>query len=198
MMQISISVEPYLGLDISLLTQYIEKILEVKQSIPDLSIHFDYFKTNEPALKLLKSYSDKIPIYTHLMNQELNDDCFRVISRDVTQVSDITDDRQGLVFDLGCAVTGYEDLIRKCRHIIIMSVKCGQSGQTFNPEALTLVPQIRALNPQAVITIDGGVNETNIKLVKNAGVDIAVVGNYAKKCYENGSLLAGINRLLRD
>lgn len=197
-MQISISVEPYLGLDISLLTQYIEKIWQVKQSIPDLSIHFDYFKTNKQALNLLKSYANKITIYTHLMNQELDDDCFRVISRDVTQVSDITNDRQGLVFDLGCPVTGYEELIKKSHFITVMSVKCGQSGQTFNPEALALVKQIRALNPQAVITIDGGVNDLNIKLVKDAGVDIAVVGNYAKKCYENGSLLAGINRLLRD
>ena len=38
--------------------------------------------------------------------------------------------------------------------------------------------------------------ESNIPMLKNAGVDVAVVGNYAKKCYEHGNLAMGINRLL--
>lgn len=196
-MEISISIEPYLGDDISLLPQYLEKIVEIKQSIPGLSVHFDYFKANQAAVDLVKKYAKKIDVYVHLMHQELTGDEFKAISRDVSEFVN-AGPQQGLVFDLGCELTGYEELVKKCRYITVMSVKCGKSGQTFNSTALALVKQIRALNPQAVITIDGGINNTNIKMVKNAGVDIAVVGNYAKKCYENGELLAGINRLLHD
>ena len=197
-MDISISIEPYLGDNISLLPQYLEKIIEIKQSIPGLSLHFDYFQLNPTAVTLVKKYAKQLAVYVHLMHQELAGNDFKVISRDVTTVKSIDSAQQGLVFDLGCDLTGYEDLVKKCRYITVMSVKCGKSGQTFNSAALDLVKQIRALNPQAIITIDGGVNDTNIKLVKDAGVDVAVVGNYAKKCYENGQLLAGINRLLRD
>ena len=197
-MQISISIEPYLGDNISLLPQYLENIVQAKQLIPGLSLHFDYFKTNQAAVDLVKKYATQIDVYAHIMHQELSGSAFKVISRDVSEVKQITSQQQGLVFDLGCDLTGYTDLIRNCRYITVMSVKCGQSGQAFNRTALAVVQQIRALNPQAVITLDGGINDTNIKLVKQAGVDIAVVGSYAKKCYEAGVLVAGINRLLHD
>lgn len=197
-MDISISVEPYLGADISLLTQYLEKIVEIKQCIPGLSIHFDYFKTNQAAVDLIKSYAKQIDIHAHLMHQSLTGDAFKSIAQDVSVVDEITAPGQALVFDLGYSLAGYEDLVKKCRYITVMSVKCGQSGQAFNPTALALVKQIRALNPHTVITLDGGINDTNINMVKDAGVDIAVVGSYAQKAYEKGTLLASINRLLRD
>ena len=92
----------------------------------------------------------------------------------------------------------YEDLIRAANYVIIMTVKCGKSGQVLQASALELIPQVRRLNPDVIIIVDGGVNENNINLLKTAGVDVAVVGNYAKKCYENGNLAIGINRLLHN
>lgn len=174
--------------------------MRLKESqVPDLSVHFDYFRTNEAVLQLLKSYADKIDIYVHLMEpMALGEQHFKVVSMDIAQKPAFGDERQGVVLDLGCDVTGYKATIKSTKYITIMTVKCGKSGQNFNESALVLVPQIRALNPQAVITVDGGVNETNISLLKKAGVDIVVVGNYARKAYETGTLAISINRLLRD
>ncbi len=199
-MQVSISIEPYLGLDMSILTQYLDKIVRLKTTqLPNLSIHFDYFKPNETVLNLLSNYADRIDIYVHLMApMPLGNQNFKVVSLDATQYPAYGDERQGIVFDLGCDVYGYEDLIRATKYITIMTVKCGKSGQSFNESALALVPKIRALNPRAVITVDGGVNETNISLLKKTGVDIVVVGNYARKAYETGTLAISLNRLLRD
>lgn len=196
-MEISVSIEPFLGANISLLTQYIEKIVEIKQTMPGLSLHFDYFKPNLAALAVVRHYAPKIDVYAHLMHQQIAADGFKVVSRDVTEIPTPADYQGGLVFDLGSDLTGYEDLVKRTKYITIMSVKCGQSGQAFNPAALDLVGKVRALNPHAVITIDGGVNDTNINKVRAAGVDLVVVGSYAKKCYENGDLAAGLNRLLR-
>ena len=62
--------------------------------------------------------------------------------------------------------------------IIIMSVKAGASGQKFNPSALEKARAVRKLNPYVRIIMDGGINPDNIAMVKDAGVDTAVVGNY--------------------
>ena len=56
--------------------------------------------------------------------------------------------------------------------------------------------EIRMINPSVIVIIDGGVNENNIKMIQKEGIDVAVVGSYAKKCYETGEFEQGINRLL--
>ena len=78
-----------------------------------------------------------------------------------------------------------------------MTVKCGKSGQAFQSSPLQLIEQIRAINPTVTIIIDGGINENNVNLLKKASVNVAVVGSYAKKGYENDDFENSINRLLR-
>lgn len=213
-MQISVSIEPYLVVEKVRLIQYIEEIIRVSHELKQgqqsqVCLHFDYFKLNPEVFQLVQSYADQIDIDLHLMQEPVPSVTgFRSVSFDVkdlgnenslaSNIKAVDANQRGLVLDLGCEIRGYEDLIRAARYIIIMTVKCGKSGQTFQPSALELIPQIRRLNPKAVIIVDGGVNENNILLLKNAGVDVAVVGTYAKNCYENGALATGINRLLRD
>ena len=208
-MQIGISIEPYLVVEKARLTQYIENIVQLSRKLgkSQVALHFDYFKPNPDIFQLVQSYADQIDIDLHLMQTSVPSVAgFRSVALDVVDVdkksavnlSSVDVNRRGLVLDLGCDLAGYEDLIRTASYFIVMTVKCGKSGQTFNPSALQLIPQIRRLNSKAVIIVDGGVNDENILLLKQVGVDVAVVGNYAKKCYENGSLEAGINRLLHD
>ncbi len=221
-MQVSISIEPYIALEKTKLTQYIDEIVRISrdfnQQEVQVSLHFDYFQENLDIFQLIQTYTDKIKVDLHLMQESVpNVDKFRSVSFDVVDwqknqiqqfnrqksklavnMDAVTQAQRGLVLDLGCNFQEYKDLIPAANYIIVMTVKCGKSGQTFNQSALQLVPQIRRLNPHATIIIDGGVNETNIDLLYEAGVDVAVVGNYAKKCYENGNLAIGINRLLHN
>lgn len=60
---------------------------------------------------------------------------------------------------------------------LIMSVIPGKQGQEFLPETLERVKELRGLIPHAIIEVDGGVNETNIKSLKTAGVDLICVGS---------------------
>lgn len=207
-MQIAVSIEPYLAVEKVKLTQYIEDIVKIAQKNSQVCLHFDYFKPNQDVFRLVQSYTRQIDIDLHLMQEPAPSvDGFRSVSVDAKdwQKDGLVDNLRmvkaqacGLVLDLGCEIQGYENLIRKAKYIILMTVKCGKSGQNFQSSALQLIPRVRQLNPCAVIIVDGGVNESNIYLLKEAGVDVAVVGNYAKKCYENGALEIGINRLLHN
>jgi len=218
-MQVSISIEPYLAVEKEKLTQYIVDIIKLKQKFltsgKDISLHFDYFKSNSEVFALVQSFTDQIDIDLHLMHEPAPSVTgFRSVSYDIYDVKNalaLKDNeklsynicstnalQRGLVLDLGYKITGYEDLIRQASYIIVMSVKCGKSGQTFQSSALQLVNAIRVLNKKAIIIMDGGVNENNINLLKKAGVDVAVVGSYAQKGYEQGVFEFFINRLLRD
>ncbi len=211
-MQISISIEPYLTLGKQKLTQYIEDILQISREFQQkgqkICLHFDYFRPNVDIFHLVQSYTNQIDIDLHLMQEPAPSvDGFRSVSFNAvdclnqnpilsSNLQAVKQSQRGIFLDLGCDFNRYQDLIRSVNYVIIMTVKCGKSGQTFQPSALNLVAQVRRLNPNVTIIIDGGVNENNVEQLKNAGIDVAVVGNYAKNCYENGNLAIGINRLL--
>ena len=210
-MEISVSIEPYLVDKKEKLTQYIVEIVKLKEKMAQVgkkvSLHFDYFKSNPEVFALVQSFTNQIDIDLHLMQAPVPSVAgFRSVSFDVCDLKNKTHgdidmvnaEQRGLVLDLGYEIRGYEDFIRDTQYVIVMTVRCGKSGQAFQASALSLVEQIRQLNPRATIILDGGINETTIDLVKKAGVNVAVVGSYAKKAYENGSFEISVNRLLRD
>lgn len=60
---------------------------------------------------------------------------------------------------------------------LIMSVVPGRQGQSFIPATLEKIKMLRGLLPHAIIEVDGGINETNIKSVKEAGADLICAGS---------------------
>ncbi|MCL2621995.1 MAG: hypothetical protein FWD32_03090, partial [Firmicutes bacterium] len=62
------------------------------------------------------------------------------------------------------------------KHVIVMSVVAGKSGQKFIPEVLEKVKQLKEFNPNLVVYVDGGINKENLELVKNSGADVAIIG----------------------
>ena len=66
--------------------------------------------------------------------------------------------------------------------VLIMSVNPGFSGQKFIPNILdkikALKDKIALLNPSCLVEVDGGVSDSNIESLKEAGVDIVVAGSY--------------------
>lgn len=61
--------------------------------------------------------------------------------------------------------------------ILIMSVEPGFGGQEFIPNTINRIKEIKELNPNLIIEVDGGIKNTNINLLKDS-IDIAVVGSY--------------------
>ena len=62
-----------------------------------------------------------------------------------------------------------------------MSVNPGFGGQQFIPQTLDKIRRLRELierkNSKALIEIDGGVHENNVKDIRNAGADAVVAGS---------------------
>ena len=217
-MQISVSIEPYLVDKKEKLTQYIVDIISLKQKMAvygnEISLHFDYFKPNLEVFTLVQNFTNQIEIDLHLMQESVpsvkgcRSVCFDAVDLKnaengtsknalINNMKMVEPAQRGLVLDLGYKIDGYENLIRQASYIIVMTVKCGKSGQVFQSLPLQLIEQIRAINPAVTIIVDGGINENNVNLLKKASVNVAVVGSYAKKGYENDDFENSINRLLR-
>lgn len=78
-------------------------------------------------------------------------------------------------------VSSLEDIITELDMVLLMSVNPGFGGQSFIPNTLKKVKQLKELvsssNSNALIEVDGGVNLETGKLLAEAGADILVAGN---------------------
>ncbi len=61
--------------------------------------------------------------------------------------------------------------------VLIMSVNPGFGGQTFIPEVLSKIMPLKALKPDLIIEVDGGVNVANAPLLIENQVDVMVAGS---------------------
>lgn len=79
-------------------------------------------------------------------------------------------------------VESIEYLLEDLDMVLLMSVNPGFGGQKFISNVVEKVKKLKDLieikNPNCLIQVDGGVNDKNIKVLKEAGVDIVVAGSY--------------------
>ena len=71
------------------------------------------------------------------------------------------------------AILPYLDLIDM---VLVMTVEPGFGGQSFMPQTMEKVKQIRRINSTIDIEVDGGINSETIKVAKSAGANIFVLG----------------------
>jgi len=78
-----------------------------------------------------------------------------------------------------------EFLLEDVDMVLLMSVNPGFGGQMFIVNVVERAERLKALiekrNPKCLIEVDGGVSDKNIKLLKDAGVDIVVAGSFVYK-----------------
>ncbi len=154
--------------------------------VPNISYGIPIVKAVRPATKKV--------VDCHLMieHPELYVEAFAAAGADmitVHQEACVHLDRQvAQIHDLGCKagvalnpatpVETLVDILHAVDMVLIMSVNPGFGGQKFIPRALDKVRRLRALVPDLLIQVDGGVNaETGAKLVA-AGADVLVAGSY--------------------
>ena len=154
--------------------------------VPNISYGIPIVKAVRPATKKV--------VDCHLMieHPELYVEAFAAAGADmitVHQEACVHLDRQvAQIHDLGCKagvalnpatpVETLVDILLAVDMVLIMSVNPGFGGQKFIPRALDKVRRLRALAPDLLIQVDGGVNaETGAQLVA-AGADVLVAGSY--------------------
>lgn len=154
--------------------------------VPNISYGMPIVKAVRPATKKV--------VDCHLMieHPELYVEAFAAAGADMITVhreACVHLDRQvAQIHDLGCKagvalnpatpVETLVDILHAVDMVLIMSVNPGFGGQKFIPRALDKVRRLRALAPDLLIQVDGGVNaETGAELVA-AGADVLVAGSY--------------------
>lgn len=105
-------------------------------------------------------------------------------SRDVQGALDVIKQKGkkcGLVVNADVDFDIVKPYLSQIDMLVIMTVQAGFGGQSFKQECLDKARQgaheRQVHGYDYLIEVDGGVNERNVMLLKNAGVDVAVAGS---------------------
>lgn len=116
--------------------------------------------------------SDMITIHVETVTAS----CFKSVARGLKRRRI----RTGISLNPPTPMEKISSLLGVCDFVLVMSVNPGFGGQEFIPEVLPKIKQLRsAFNKD--ISVDGGINEQNAKLVINAGANIIAAGSYIFK-----------------
>lgn len=71
-----------------------------------------------------------------------------------------------------------KDILPDLDMVLIMSVNPGFGGQRFIDLAVKKIKQLRSMDENILIQVDGGINREIAKICRNAGADVLVAGSY--------------------
>ena len=88
----------------------------------------------------------------------------------------------GIALNPATPVGSLEEIIQDVDMVLIMTVNPGFGGQKFIEHSYSKISRCKEMilknNSQALIEVDGGVDNTNAGKLVNAGVDVLVSGSY--------------------
>ncbi len=103
--------------------------------------------------------------------------------------------KAGVVINPGTPVSALEPVLNLVDQVLIMTVNPGFGGQAFIPECLDKIADVARLRAEKGLSfdieVDGGIDDTTIKLAKLAGANVFVAGSYLFK----EDLSAGVQHL---
>ncbi len=87
----------------------------------------------------------------------------------------------GVALNPSTPLGALDEILPELDYVLVMSVNPGFSGQGFLPGSLgkveRLAGEIRRRGLAARIEVDGGIDETNVRAVVDAGASVVVAGN---------------------
>lgn len=93
--------------------------------------------------------------------------------------------KAGITLNPNTPIESIDPFVAMVDLILIMSVYPGFGGQSFIEESCSRIAyakkKIKQANATALVQVDGGINNTTIQLVKDAGADVVVAGSYVFK-----------------
>lgn len=115
----------------------------------------------------------------HIMN--VHYEACRHVHRTIQQIRD-AGMLPAVTINPGTPVCMLRDIIKDVYMVLLMSVNPGFGGQKFIEHTTDKVAELRRLiaetGSEAIIEVDGGVNETTGEKLVKAGADALVAGNY--------------------
>ena len=206
-----------LSADFSILGNEIKKLEEAKADLIHVDVMDGHFVPNltigPPVIKALKKYS-KIPFDVHLMispvHKYIKDyalagaDIITIHPEATTNVNSSINlikklkKKVGLSLNPNSKIEIINRYLNKIDLVLIMSVNPGFGGQKFIPKVLKKIKKLKQIKDKKKfrfdIEVDGGINFSNSKLVKDAGANILVSGTTVFK-ENHGDLKKNIETL---
>ena len=107
--------------------------------------------------------------------------------------------KAGITLNPSTPASALDEALPLADLVLVMSVNPGYSGQSYMPEMIGKVEEVRnklnALRSQAWLEVDGGINVETLPLMRKAGANVFVTGSAAFK-HPQG-VAAGI-KMLRE
>jgi ribulose-phosphate 3-epimerase len=85
--------------------------------------------------------------------------------------------KSGLAFNPETTVAQVAQYAELVDQYTLLSIHPGMQGQTFLPESYNRIAALRTLLPEAVIEVDGGVNQTTAQRAVQSGANLLAVGS---------------------
>lgn len=101
----------------------------------------------------------------------------------------------GLALMNDTPVEAFAPYAERCSYVLLMTTTPGQSGGTFNKDTFKKIRQFKRLFPTHQIQVDGGVNAEVSFILRNLGVESAVVGSFL---FQNKSVGPALLHLKRE
>ena len=88
----------------------------------------------------------------------------------------------GLALNSKTSINSIKFFIPKFDLILLMTGCPGKDGTRFLHSSYKKIKRLRKISPEIIIEVDGGVNDKNIKKLKNSGANHFVIGSYFQEC----------------
>jgi ribulose-phosphate 3-epimerase len=85
--------------------------------------------------------------------------------------------RVGLSFNPQTSFEDFEDCIRKCDYVQLMTINPGGQGRPFIMESLNKIAKFKEKYPDIRLQVDGGITTETMRMAVEAGADDVVVGS---------------------
>ena len=119
------------------------------------------------------SYIERFKELNPTIHKEINDDI-----RGLLKLIRSYGIKAGVAINPMTQVREIQDILSEVDSVLVMSVNPGLGGQKFLASSIIKVGQIRSLNKNVWINVDGGINSSNVKYLDS---DIVVSGSYVCK-----------------
>ena len=88
----------------------------------------------------------------------------------------------GLALNSKTSINSIKFFIPKFDLILLMTGCPGKDGTKFLHSSYKKIKRLRKISQEIIIEVDGGVNNKNIKKLKNSGANHFVIGSYFQEC----------------